>query len=41
MPVLIGKSGVEKVLEIELSDSEREALNVSAGKVQEIIATLG
>ena len=41
VPVLIGKSGVEKVLEIELSDSEREALNVSAGKVQEIIATLG
>lgn len=40
VPVVIGKGGVEKVIEIELNDSEKKALAVSAGKVQELVDQL-
>lgn len=40
VPCLIGAGGVEKVIEIELSDSEKEALGVSASKVQELVNQL-
>jgi malate dehydrogenase len=40
VPVIIGKSGVEKVIEIELTESERKALNESAGRVRELLAIL-
>lgn len=37
VPSVIGAGGVEKIIELELSDSEKQALNVSATKVQELI----
>lgn len=40
VPVVIGAKGVEQVIEIELSSAEKEALDVSAGKVRELIASL-
>ena len=40
VPVVIGKSGVEKVVEIELSDSERADLQKSVDAVKEIAETL-
>ncbi len=40
VPVIIGAGGVEKILEFELSDAEKEALAVSAGKVEELVASL-
>ena len=41
VPVVIGAGGVEKVIEIDLSESEKQALDVSAGKVRELIEALG
>jgi malate dehydrogenase len=40
VPIILGKGGVEKVLEIELSSNEQEALKVSASRVAELISTL-
>lgn len=40
VPVIIGAGGVEKVLEIELSESEREALHQSAERVKSIVDIL-
>jgi len=40
LPVIMGKNGVEKILEIELTPKEREALHQSAGRVKELIAIL-
>jgi malate dehydrogenase len=40
VPVIIGANGLEKVLEISLSDSEKKLLADSAKRVQEIIAIL-
>ena len=34
-PVVLGKGGVEKVLELELTDAQRTALHQSAGEVRE------
>ncbi|MBI5094061.1 MAG: malate dehydrogenase [Candidatus Hydrogenedentes bacterium] len=34
VPVVLGKSGVEKILELELTDAERTALHKSAGEVR-------
>ena len=33
-PCIIGKDGVEKILEIELSDADKEAYKISLGKCQ-------
>ncbi|MCB0360214.1 MAG: malate dehydrogenase [Bdellovibrionales bacterium] len=40
VPVVIGAGGVERVLEIELRDEEKKALDVSAGKVRELVESL-
>ncbi len=40
VPVQLGASGLEKVIEYELNDSEREALKASAGRVRETIDAL-
>jgi malate dehydrogenase len=40
VPVIIGAGGVEKIIEIELSDTERAELAKSAGRVKELIEAL-
>ena len=40
IPSVIGKNGIEKVLEIPLSDTEREALEASAAQLKSVIDTL-
>lgn len=40
VPVVLGKDGVEKIVELDLSDAEREALHNSAGEVQTGIGEL-
>jgi malate dehydrogenase len=37
VPVKLGKEGVEEIVEIELSDDEREALHRSAAAVRELV----
>jgi len=41
VPIILGKNGMEKVIELELTDSEKEALIVSAEHVRATVATLG
>jgi malate dehydrogenase len=38
VPVIIGKKGIEKVLEIELSDAEKKALEKSVESVRSLVA---
>lgn len=40
VPVILGKNGVEKVLELELNTEEKEMLEVSRGHVKEVMAVL-
>jgi len=40
VPVILGKNGVEKVLELELNVDEKEMLEVSRGHVKEVMAVL-
>ncbi len=40
VPVVLGKNGVEKVLELELNAEEKEMLEVSRGHVKEVMAVL-
>lgn len=40
LPVIMGAGGVEKIIEIDLTDSERQALETSAKAVSEIIEKL-
>ena len=40
VPVKLGKSGVEKIYEIKLDDSEKAALNKSAQAVEELVSVL-
>ena len=40
VPSIVGKNGVEKVLEIPLSESENAALHASAAQMREVIKTL-
>jgi malate dehydrogenase len=40
VPVLLGKHGVERIIEVELSDDEKTALDDSAKHVQEGVETL-
>ncbi len=40
VPVLLGKDGIERVLEVPLTDSEREALHKSANEVKENVAKI-
>ncbi len=41
VPAQLGRSGLEKVIEYDLDDSERTALEASAGRVHEITQALG
>lgn len=40
VPVILGKNGVEKVLELELNDEEKALLETSRGHVKEVMAVL-
>ena len=40
IPSIVGRRGVEQVLEIPLADNEREALHASAGQLQNVIGEL-
>jgi malate dehydrogenase len=40
VPVKLGKEGVEKVVELDLNDEEREQLNTSADHVREVMGVL-
>ena len=40
IPSIVGRRGVEQILEIPLADSEREALNSSAAQLREVIGEL-
>lgn len=40
VPVVLGKNGVEKVIELQLTDAEKELLNVSRDHVQEVMDVL-
>jgi malate dehydrogenase len=40
LPAIIGSAGVEKIVSMELTDSEKEALQKSAGSVQELVTAL-
>jgi malate dehydrogenase len=41
MPVRLGAGGIEEVLELELTDDERRALDESAAAVREVVGVLG
>ena len=41
VPVKLGKNGVEQIIEINLTNDERAALQKSAGAVQELVDVLG
>jgi malate dehydrogenase len=40
VPVIIGRNGIEKIVEIELTSDERKALNESADRVRQLLAIL-
>lgn len=40
VPVIIGKNGVEKIVEIELDSAEQAAFNKSVGEVKELIGSI-
>lgn len=40
VPVILGKNGIEKVVEIELNDNEKEVFNISAEGVRKVNALL-
>lgn len=39
-PVILGKNGIEKVIELELNDQEKELLEVSRGHVKDVMEVL-
>ena len=40
VPVIIGKSGVEEIIEINLTDNEKEKLHQSADSVKQMNSSL-
>ena len=40
VPILLGRKGLEKVIELELTDDEKAALDKSASAVRELVASL-
>ncbi|HEU5211863.1 MAG TPA: malate dehydrogenase, partial [Gaiellaceae bacterium] len=40
VPVKLGAGGVEEIVELDLSDDERRALDASAGAVREVVGVL-
>jgi len=41
VPVKLGAGGVEEIVELDLSDDERQALETSADAVREVVGVLG
>jgi malate dehydrogenase len=41
VPIILGASGVERIIEVSLTEPELEALHASAGAVQSLVDTLG
>jgi malate dehydrogenase len=41
VPVKLGAGGVEAIVELDLTDGERSALDASAEAVREVVAVLG
>jgi malate dehydrogenase len=41
VPVKLGAGGIEEIVELELSEDEREALETSAAAVREVVGVLG
>ena len=41
VPVKLGAGGIQEILELELGDEERDALNASAEAVREVVGVLG
>jgi malate dehydrogenase len=41
VPVMLGAAGIEEIVELDLSEDEREALQASAEAVREVVAVLG
>jgi malate dehydrogenase len=40
VPVVLGSKGIERVVELDLDDSEQQALQASADAVREVVAVL-
>ncbi|MDH3711732.1 MAG: malate dehydrogenase, partial [Cyclobacteriaceae bacterium] len=40
VPVILGKSGIEKIIELDLNDDEKASLEVSRGHVREVMNVL-
>ena len=40
VPVVLGKNGIEKIIELDLNDEEKQLLEVSRGHVQEVMDVL-
>ena len=40
VPVILGKKGIEKIIELELNEQEKELLKVSEGHVKEVMSVL-
>jgi malate dehydrogenase len=41
VPAILGKDGVEKIIEMELNDEEKAMLEISANAVREVVGVLG
>ncbi|HAS46937.1 MAG TPA: malate dehydrogenase, partial [Microscillaceae bacterium] len=39
VPVILGKNGIEQIIELDLNAGEKELLEISRGKVSEVMAT--
>ncbi len=40
VPVILGKNGIERIIELQLNDAEKQLLTESAGHVREVMAVL-
>jgi malate dehydrogenase len=40
VPVILGKNGIEKIIELKLNDEEKKLVNESAKAVKEVMAVL-
>ncbi len=40
VPVMLGRKGIEKIIELDLNAAEKELMNTSAGHVREVLAVL-
>lgn len=40
VPVIIGRNGVERIVELQLTDEERKAFNNSVNMVREVVAAM-